>query len=335
MSTIIQVKYFFYTLLPVIGFYLFLKFTFNLNLWQVISWWFKNFSRGQNFGICAIGSFFSGLVFFFSFAFLLEVGFLSLVGEKQELAYLGHKAPYEGVYLDYQSNDKSILIGYDSDAVNTTFSSLFATALFIKNPWTKEAGVRVDSFGSSNLLALALIIIASSFPLLACMFTFSYPVHVELYPDSSMAGLGLAKAMDTMWAKAYLTKYTAFIVFLSTLFAFPVVKMMFPDELNLGSYKGLPSFIKKGATIYGRPINLHIITIEESHDITKTGTPRKYDTGKRRVTFEFTRNFKYPVYVSTYYFKDDLPKMSARIRNIMKSGSQMRLRIDEYKSIKL
>jgi hypothetical protein len=313
--------------LPFIGLNFYLSANYNQSLYQVLLWWTDHFSLNFNSVVKLIPFIVLFLLFSIQFNSLVNSLYLGLFGKKRLQVFLGYIAKNKAMY--YRANDKTKKVfseqNYDNE-YNYSFHDVNRLKTFIKEPFTKDIKVTLKShFHPYSILTRSLLSVFLLMPVLASIHALALPAYVpDVNSGVVLKGSAIA-SFDQVLSNFNLNIfYMALIFFLSLSLAIYFSNRQNQEDLG-AEVVSLPDNIKPKNIITGKPLIITKITIEKYDDLAKLNS--HVDTGFRRVSFEFSKEFNPPVFVTLKFDSNKYPELEKQIKSVIKAGQTMDLKL--------
>jgi len=335
-NLILTIRHFISLAFPFVFLHFYASYFYHLSLWDITKWWVLNFSKVDHVGVYILGLFFIVLVLSLSFSGFMNVLFLGLVGDKQELVYLGHKSESTGVYYEINDIDKKVISGYDVDKMyNTTFNNIYRSQVFKKDPVSKNnIGTKANRFHIYSVFSVTVGLLVFSLAGAVILNACVYPVYISNPTDTVLPLTGAQDAFDVIINKYDLSKGWFYGFMLILLFVWLGLIILIPKNNNSDLLMPLPTYIKDKAIIEGIPNELQIRYIERLRN-NSLNEYETVDSGERFVNFEFTKGFSHTVYVVTIIDMATHADLVGVIEQNIMYKKPMLLTVDEHRGITL
>lgn len=312
------------------------QYYYNLSLWDIVRWWSGNYSNVNDAGFYFIGLFFIYILIFLTFSAFINILYLGLFGEKQDLVYLGHSKQSTAVYYNINDVEKKLITAHDSIIkYNYSFDDLYRAQTFIKDPGLENsAGTKSNNFHILGLLAVCVGVIVFTLAGAAFFNVFVYPVYHANPTDVNLPTEGAEIAFDSILARYNLTQEWYYGSVFVLLFVWVGFMLATPKNKLSAPVIPLPTYIRSVEIIEGIPneIKIHYIKVPRSGD---SDSYDKVDSGKRYITFEFIKGFTHVVYVTTLIDKNKQPELVEKIEHKINHKLPMTVIINDDLSIKI
>jgi len=321
---------------PFVFLHLFARYFYHLSLLNIVFWWFKNHKSVRSRGAYLMGLFFVFLLIIVLFSGLMNIIFLSIFGERQELVYLGHSKEAIAVYYDKDDLSRKTFSGYDVDKnYNYSFDNLFRAQTFIKPPgFENEVGAKKNRFHIIGLIAIllgsGLLVMVST----AFFNTLVHPVYKDKPTDIDLPSEGAQLAFNRIIARYGLSEkqyyggvFIIFIVWVGFLLSIPENSMSEP-------LLSIADNIRPGAQVAAVPVDLAIRYVRQRHS-SSSNDYHMVDSGERYVTFEFNKGFEVPVYVTTIIDLEKYTKQIPFIEQSIGNAAPMQVLVNDDLSISI
>ena len=324
---------------------------YHLSLWSVIEWWATHLGDIKDVWAYFLGLFFVLLVYFLSVSGLFNLILLSLIGEKQELVYLGNKGENKAVYYKRDDMQRQAFNAYEIDnRYNYSFGGLYRSQTFIKDPGEirkgtlSAAGTKNNRFHPYSWIAQIIGFIAFSMITIITLNAFIHKTYVaNLSPPDEMTvfekEIDLPRedpllAFDAITARLSLTRGYYFSLMIALVFIWLGFNIATPANKLSEPLYNLPSYIVPGESISGIPVEIAIRYTK----VKTSSNPDRYDTvdsGQRYITFTFSRGFDHDVYVTTLISINSHSKQIDEIKKAIENRTAMDITVGDDLSISI
>lgn len=335
-SLLFVIKHIVLLTLPLYAVHWYLTKCYGVGARTVIQWWMNNWGGLEHPGV-AITFTFLGLMFVVLIsAGALNTAYLWAFGENHTLVYLGNESKGIGRYVSYDSpNDDALTTAVDS-LYTLSFSPIYRTEVFRKDPGHHSAGIRVKNYRFGYLLSMSLALFAFSLFLICMLHIFAHPVSTAL---ASGAGHAEMASVDNL--NAYLKRWNlgmgkVLALGFAALTVGPIVTQAVGGAERGDRAYPLPNAIAPGNTVMATPVDIDIHKEQRRRRSSDGDSDYELvDTGYRYVIFQFTNAFEFPVFVASRYHRADYPERYDQIRSYIEQRRPMPVKINEDLTITL
>jgi len=320
-------------IIPIVILHYFSMQFYNLSLWHVIKWWVSNISNINNAFPTLLGLFFTLFVYFLSISGLVNILFLSVAGEKQELVYLGNISGDKSIYYDVKDASKTPIVGYDMERkYNFSFNNLYRSELFLKDKYSNSIGTRANRLHVLSFLASSIAFIAFTFTTVIIFNILIHAAYVANPTDIKLPTDGALLAFDSIANKFGFSRKEYFILTGGLIIVWLGLNIATPKNKVSEPLQVLPSYIKNNKTILGIPNEITIRYVKQRRSA-DSNSNNYVDSGERYINFSFTKGFEHTVYVATLIDNDsDIIK---KIEQSITDQKAINLTLDNDLNIKL
>ena len=266
----------------------------------------------------------------------MNVFFLGLVGEKQEMVYLGHSKQSTAVYYNITDPEKKPIPTYDVDRLyNYSFDRLYRSQIFKKDPGSvNTVGTKANRFNLFSVLSVTVGLVLYTMLGAAVFNVYVYPVYISGPAELNLPTDGSQISFDSIIAQYGLSRGWFYGLMLILLFLWLGFAIANPANKVSAPLSPLPAGIKPKSVIYGTPVEIEIRYIER-----RSTTGRKeyetVDSGERYINFVFNHSFAHNVYVATLISLSSHKNQITDIESTITTGGRMRLVIENDLTISI
>lgn len=284
---------------PFIFLHYFAHYFYQLSLLDIARWWFSNFSKVNSAGAYVMGLFFAWLVLAMSFSAFMNTFYLSVVGNNQELVYLGHDKENSASYYRLHDFNKQVITGYDAETpYNFSFNTLYRSQMFKADPLMPDSiGTKSSSFSFIAFISVILSLVTFTLMFLPVFNVLVHMVYKTMPTPVNIPTEGASLAFEYIIGRYHISKAVYFVMIPILLFSWMGSVVAMSKNTVSDPVLLLPSYIQPGATITAFPVEMSI-RYERRERSTKKNDYITEDSGDRYINMRFERGFKHPVYVA-------------------------------------
>ena len=322
-------------IVPFIGLHFYLVFYYHISLADLVSWNMENLtlSAATLSKLVAFSILF--LLFAFQITCLLNACYLSLFGQRKSLVFLGYLAKGTAMFYRLEDRQKKVFSEHDREfEFNYSFDDINRIRQYIRAPFAKET-VEISQLNLQPYALLTRLMLAVFFllPVMGLIHALAIPVY-DSSPDAEVnLANNLLVSFDQMLGMLSLNIVSLALIFFLSLFMAIYFSSKHKDTSQGRQIEPLPEHISPGEQVLGKPL-IMVKTKISRYDETQQKNI-EVDTGFRRVSFEFSRDFSPPVYVTLKLDTEKHPEVEAQIRENIKSGHSMELNLTTRLRIKV
>ncbi|SMF15377.1 hypothetical protein SAMN02745866_01001 [Alteromonadaceae bacterium Bs31] len=297
----------------------YLKSAFQLNLFQVVAWWIKNFSSTDYAFPLLFGLFFSLFGGYTAWSSAIHGTYVSFLGDSVTKLYVGNIAK-KAYFVEPENLTAKPFESVFVVMPNFTFEHIYTKTPFVKEKGTDRVGSAKQSQTLRNLIAPVSFGLVLGLILWVMLHIMGYQAYVaKNFEYESQAPTMRAAFTEQAQSIGLTPKHLTFVGM--ALCIIGLVGYLRTPPYTYGKQAiDIGGAIYPGAKVQGRALKVKkIYRNDRQQDI---GAP--VDTGRRIASFEFQQGLPTPVYVN-YFFEEepDKPGLFDDINSLIENNAEM------------